>query len=272
MSLLLEKYIVKLKKFDAYASESHKHECQLFSYADESSPQLKKLRQDFDVDNIAKGDTVFDKTLSLMNWVHCELFYTGENITPKGNNTNDIMSIRKTGALFCWYQAIVLTEMLASIGIISRVVSCLPEEFDYDSHMAVLVYDKEKTRWFFVDPTFNTYFLSDNEEPLDISQIRNGYASGGKPLFKHITIDKQWVLVCNGSTFDTYDQWYSVYMAKNTFRFMSPAATCYDCLSDETTQWIAVHPIGYNHTNEYDEGKNVQYIHSIMEFMQKPEK
>jgi hypothetical protein len=268
MTKLLNVYIERLQKYGEFSADIQKN--QLFSYADNATAELEKLRLEFCVSDIIKGSSVFQKTVSLMNWVHKELFYVGSNVSPNGNNTFDIMSVRKTGALFCWYHAIVLTEMLGSIGIAARVISCLPEIFDYDSHMAVLVYDNDTSHWFFVDPTFNTYFYSDNDKALDVFQIREIYKSGKTPLFKHISIDKQWDLVCNGIICETYDQWYTIYMAKNTFRFMSPAHTYFNCLSDDNLLWIAINPPCYKQINEYDKDKNIMYIYGITDFLQKP--
>lgn len=268
MNVLLKTYIERLKSHGEFSVEARKK--QVFSYIDSSETEMVKLRMEFGVSDIIKGNSVFEKTVSLMNWVHKELFFVGDNVTPGGNNTRDIMSIRKTGALFCWYHAIVLTEMLGSVGITARVIACLPEVFDHDSHMAVLVYDDDNSHWFFADPTFNTYFYSDNDTPLDVFEIRGIYRSGKTPLFNHISIDKQWLLICNGEIYETYDQWYAVYMAKNTFRFMSPAHTFFDCLSNRHLPWIAVNPISYNQKNEYDKDKNIRYIDSMNDFLQNP--
>lgn len=265
---LLKTYIDRLKNYDKFHIESSK--TQYFTYFTDSSVELAKLRSEFCIEDIAKG-CFFEKVISLMNWIHKELFFVGDNVTPKENNTHDIMNIRKTGALFCRYHVIVLTEMLASIGITARVISCLPEIFDNDSHITVLVFDNDSSRWFFVDPTFNTFFCSDNDDALDIFQIRDMYKSGKIPKFKHISINKQWDLVCNGVVCETYDEWYTIYMAKNTFRFMSPADTYYNCLSDKNISWIAINPLGYNQKNQYDKDKNITYIHCINEFLQNPE-
>ena len=258
-------YIQKLQKFSDL--DKGPSGANLFCYPDSNATELSLLKSEYQLDRYAHGRNTLEKTLSLMDWVHHELFTPGENVYPAGNNTRDIMKVRKTGALFCWFQAIVLVECLLSVGIKARVVTCIPESFDFDQHVAALVYDETECRWFFVDPTFNTYFFSENGTPLDVFAIRRQYAAGAIPQFRPITIDKQWTLVLNGMVYDTYDEWYAIYMAKNSFRFMSPSQTFYDCLSSEDVHYIACNPIGFAKKNEYDEGKSITYIHNIGDYL-----
>ena len=199
------------------------------------------------------------------------MFFVGKRVTPPEYNVHAIMGMRNTGTLLCWYQSVALVEILLSAGITARIVKCLPKIYERDDmHMAVLVFDHEKSRWFFVDPTFNTFFYSDAKDALDIFEIRAAYQTGEIPAFRHITIDKQWVLVCSGITCETYDVWYTLYMAKNVFRFMSPAKTHYNCLSDAQALWISITPSKYHARNAYDKGKNTTRIHNMNAFLQKP--
>jgi len=69
-----------------------------------------------------------------MEWVHNELFFVGNNINPPYRNSLSILSVKKQGALFCLYQANVLNDILLSIGIKSRIIRCLPYEYDMDCH------------------------------------------------------------------------------------------------------------------------------------------
>ncbi|MDF2685191.1 MAG: Transglutaminase Domain-Containing Protein, partial [Clostridia bacterium] len=221
-------------------------------------------------DNIAIGKNDFERVLSLMNYVHNELFFVGNNIIPTEYNTYGIMKVRKTGALFCSYQATVLCEMLLSVGIKAIKISCLPKDFDYDRHVAVMIYINYYNKWVFFDPTFNTYFIDKNNIPLDIFEIRSSYKNYNLPEFKQIEINKQWTLVMNDYEYNTYDEWYSVYMVKNCFRFMCPKISVFNSSLNANVKYVFINPLNYNVKNEYDiitDDANKIYINSSEAFL-----
>ena len=189
---------------------------------DEQKDALVKLKDDFQVTTIATGETDFEKILMLMDYIHRELFFVGDNITPAADNTYEIMKVRKTGALFCSFHATVLCEMLLSIGIKAVKITCMPKNADGDQHIAALAYIRELKKWVFFDPTFNTYFFDNDETPLSICEIRERYRNAQEIKFKHIAINKQWALMMAGLECKTYDDWYQIYMAKNCFQFEFP--------------------------------------------------
>jgi len=222
-----------------------------FQLQDAQEKSLIKLENDFNVTAIAIGKSDFEKTFSLMAYVHQELFFPGDNISPAENNTYEIMKVRKTGALFCSFHATVLAEMLLSIGIKAIKTSCLPKDFDGDMHVAVLAYMKEMKKWVFFDPTFNTCFFDEAGNPLSMMEIREQYRNQKEVCFKSIEIDKQWTLVMNGIVCETYNEWYKIYMAKNCFRFMFPQQSAFND-SDRDEEYIFTNPPGYKAKNEYD--------------------
>ena len=146
-----------------------------------------------------------------------------------------------------------------SIGIKSRIIKCLPYEFDMDCHVGVIAFISERNKWVFFDPTFSTYFTDKTGNPLSLIEIRNEYKNNRIPIFKHITIKKDWVLVMNSIVCETYDDWYSIYMAKNCFRFASPIESSYNYNSEESDRTIFLNPIGYEIRNEYN--KNIKDSH-----------
>jgi len=147
-----------------------------------------------------------------------------------------------------------MAELLLALNRKATVVSCLPKTFDCDSHAAVLTYLEDAGKWAFFAPTFNTYFAGRSGEPLDILEIRAAYASEITPQFEPIPIQKEWVLVLNGIVYETYEEWYRVYMAKNTFRFILPAENfygAYDRANDSKMRYC-ISPENYSDRNEYD--------------------
>ncbi len=221
----------------------------LISYQSKHSPELIHISEQFHVASHYKGDTDFQKTLSLMNYVHGIARKSGNNTSPAIKNTDEIMKAAKLGTLWCSDYATVLSEMLLSMGVKAVTVSCLPRTFDYDRHVGVMAYLNDVGKWGFFDPTFNTYFYG--EAPLDIFEIRSAYARGDAPAFRHISIKKEWKLVLHGVEYEDYDSWYSDYMLKNTFRFAFPTNSAYGCRSSNVKS-VFVLPKGYDAKNEYD--------------------
>ncbi|MCL2446668.1 MAG: hypothetical protein FWD06_07875 [Oscillospiraceae bacterium] len=231
----MKEYIAKLNQYPDFAADAM---AMNFAWQSHDAEVLAKLNADFNVSSIAIGETDVEKAMALMAHVQKELFCVGEQISPQ-DNTYAIMSARKTGALFCNYHATVLADMLLSIGIAAMKVACTPKDFDCDRHVAVVAYMRELQKWVFFDPTFNTYFFDQENMPLSVFEIREQYKTSKPVSFKPIEINKQWALVMSGLVCETYDEWYRIYMAKNSFRFK---------FQDE----LVVNPIGYNTKNEYD--------------------
>jgi hypothetical protein len=247
----------------------------IIKYSLENDINLIKLRKKYDIDNKVSGKNTLDKVISLTDWVHYKLFFAGDNVYPEQCNSLSILSINKQGALFCFYQSIVLNDVLLSLGIKSRIIKCLPCEFDMDCHVGVISFVPEMKKWIFFDPTFNTYFTDQQGNPLSITEVRETYKNAQIPLFKPILINKNWTLVLNGIEYETYDDWYSVYMAKNCFRFSSLIESSFDYNSKEYERNIFLNPIGYRIKNEYDNSiKNPNlslYTNNVSCFFRSPE-
>jgi len=224
----------------------------LFTYSEPDDPQLVELRNSYSLCEVAgEGDT-WDRAMRLSSWTFDQLFCVGPNISPEPPNSLNILAHRQQGSLYCYYKAIVLNEALLSIGIPSRLLWCYPHRFELDCHVVVILYVAELAGWVLLDPTFNTYFHDDDGTPLSVLEIRSRYRDGRLPLFRHILIDKRWPLVMNGVLCETYDQWYQLYMAKNCFRFSSPADNRFGCSSDASVARVFLNPSGFHATDQYD--------------------
>ncbi|MGZ9583013.1 transglutaminase-like domain-containing protein [Paenibacillus marinisediminis] len=252
-----QKYIEYLKSYPLFEVEKGNAD-HLFEYVNRDDENLITLCNTYRIAEIALGRDTFEKVKALMDWVHKELFFVGENVYPPFFNSLSILSNRKKGALFCTYQAIVLNEALLSIGIKSRLLWCFPYEFDSDCHVGVTVYLPEINDWIFFDPTFNTFFHDQDGIPLSIVKVREVYKNGELPGFRHIEINKTWSLTLNGFEFETYDKWYSMYMAKNCFRFSSPLQSSFGYLSREDAITVFLNPSDYVIKNEYDHVQHPQ--------------
>ncbi len=226
--------------------------CFLVDFQDSAAEELEKIRTGFDICRYFKGASVSERILSLMDFVHSELYFVGDHAAPGAMNTDEIMKVRKTGALFCICFATVLTEMLLALGIKAVRISCMPFLFDGDCHVGVMAFLPDVNKWGYFDPTFNTYFYGQNGVVLDVFEVRKLYESRRTVNFRHITIDKQWVLTMNGEEYASYDDWYREYMQKNLFRFFVPQKSEYGCCGRDATCYFAINPQNYRFKNEYD--------------------
>ena len=223
-------------------------------YQSPDTPELIHISEKFPVKEHYNGNTDLEKILTLMGYVHNIASKGGNNTSPAIKNTKEIMKAAKIGTLWCRDYATVLSEMLLCMGVKAVPVSCLPFKFDYDRHVGVMAYVNEFEKWVFFDPTFNTYFY--DNAPMDVFEIRSAYAHGKAPAFRHIAIQKDWVLTLHGVEYDDYDSWYSDYMLKNIFRFSIPLHSAYGCQNPDS-KTVCILPIGYTARNEYDTSNTV---------------
>jgi transglutaminase-like putative cysteine protease len=248
----------------------------IFSYEDMNSDDLSNLRRIYKIDKIASGTNTLEKVTAVMDWVHKQLTNHGEYSESVAKNSLSILPTKGKANLFCVHKSIVMNESLLSLGIKSRIISCIPRNFDNDCHVAVTVYIPELEKWCFFDPTFDTYFIGEDRNPLSIDKIRDGYCKGsieGKvPDFMPIPIKKNWPLFLNGAEYETYEKWYSVYMAKNCFRFKSPVKSAFGYGWEKNNRLIFLNPKGYSVKNEYDEYcyGNAEYTNNINYFLERP--
>lgn len=240
-------YLDALRKYPYFTNTDEYSIC----YQNKENLDLIRIRQDYNLDIHFCGNNYLTKVVSLMNFVHDELFFVGENAKPEVMNTMEIMKIKKTGSVFCSCYSTVFSEMLLSLGVKAVRITCLPFSFDYDCHVGVMVYLQDINKWAYFDPTFNTYFFDQYSIPLDIFEIRNLYLTQKPVVFRHITIDKKWKLFMNGTEYPIYDEWYKAYMEKNIFRFLLPQESKYNYINKNSNYYI-LNPIEYTAKNEYD--------------------
>jgi len=245
-----------------------------FEYADPGDEHLMTLRSEYGIDKVVTGDSTLKKALQSMAWVFSQFRHTGEEVRVPVYNALEILKRATEGRFYCFHKAVVLNEVLLSLGLRSRVVTCYPLQFDMDCHVAVLVFVPEQRKWVFIDPTFNTYFPDSRSGLLGPLEIRNAYLRREVPDFADIPIDKSWTLVLAGKEYPTYKDWYRMYMAKNCFRFSSPISCCFGSYGSNVSRTVYLNPLGYDATNEYDGDETAlrfnSYTNSAADFLREP--
>lgn len=81
----------------------------------------------------------------------------------------------------CRWHAILLSELLLSIDIKNRFVTCLPEdEHDQDCHVVNLVWLPEMDKWAMIDSDMQEYVTNADGIPLSLEEMRAELIAGRK--------------------------------------------------------------------------------------------
>lgn len=79
----------------------------------------------------------------------------------------------------CRWHATLLSELLLSVGIENRFVTCLPEDkFDGDCHVVNIVYLPESKKWAMLDSDMTEFVTDKNGNVLSLQEMRDFFISG----------------------------------------------------------------------------------------------
>jgi hypothetical protein len=99
-----------------------------FSYQQSDNANLTALREGFKLDSIAGQGSDVLKILNLLHWVHDLVPHDGMHGNPEVKNAMSMLEVCKKDnrGLNCRGLSLVLNECYLSLGIKSRIVTCLP--------------------------------------------------------------------------------------------------------------------------------------------------
>lgn len=229
-----------LKLYDKYEAYVDKN-VEAFQYCTKEK-ELSDLKEKYDIEKVAGSNDELSKVLNLLDWISTSIHHEGS--ISKNIEMNSMELLRycfekgKSNGINCRMKATILTEMLLSIGIISRIVSLHPlNPGDMDNHVVSQVWLNEKSKWIIVDPTTNSYFKNHNGELLNAIELREAIISEEE-------------IVCNpktnfGGKLDNYEA-YLTYMAKNLFYMHSPLVNGFGSEMKKHQKWIALIPKDFN--------------------------
>jgi hypothetical protein len=212
-----------------------------FQYCIEDE-KLKEIRGKYSVDEVAGNGNELSKILNLLDWISTSISHKGNMSEIPALNTIALMDYSyqkgKENGINCSMKATILTEMLLSMGIMSRILSLDPlNPNDQDSHVVSQVWLSEKKKWIIVDPTTNSYFMDKDGEILNAIELRENIVSGNP-------------IVCSPKTIfgeETNDsEAYLAYMAKNLFYMRSPVINCFGSEDREDQKWLTLCPKEFN--------------------------
>ena len=161
-----------LKMFSNYqASNTGVH----FHY-DHDAPQLKVLKEKYEIEKVAGGGDTFQQALSLMRWVNANIYHNDNAVIEPYHSLailDHCFQKEENTSLVCFCLAVVLNECLLSIGIKSRILHLYPANpYEFDSHVVVMAYIQTLNKWIMLDPTYNCYCMDKDNHPLSPWEIR----------------------------------------------------------------------------------------------------
>ena len=217
-----------------------------FSYQASDNPNLVALRKGFNLDSIAGQGTDVLQILNLLHWIHDLVPHDGMNGNPEVKNAMSMLEIckKENRGLNCRGLALVLNECYLSMGIKSRVVTCLPKDslkIDQDCHVINSVYSESLKKWLWIDPTFDAYVMNEKGELLSIEEVRERLISD-KPLI--LNPDANW----NNQSTQTKENYLENYMAKNLYILECHSSSEYNMETSsegKTFNYIRLLPLDY---------------------------
>ncbi len=161
------------------------------------------LLEKYQINSIVRGETDFEKVLSLMNWLTASTYYNGQQLAYSNMLPDDSIAILKYSfdkpfryAINCRYKAIVFTDILIALGF--RAYPIVMYDCDgFGNHFTVHCYLNDMNKWVLFDPSFNTYFTV-NDIPLDAYEIKTSFLKGKEPNI-------------NGYSFNGTDKCFDIY-------------------------------------------------------------
>lgn len=206
-------YLYILQQAHAYTRSTRPDTLPRFTYALPDDPNLVRVRQYFRLDSVAGTGDEVSKIKNVLTYIHNKILHDGQHPNPSGEqNSINMAEACKDGSrgLNCRGLATVLNECYLSLGIPSRVVTCMPKTFISDCHVINAVYSTTLGKWLWIDPTNNAWVMDEAGNLLGIQEVRERLRDG-RPLV--LNEEANW----NNKSKKTVQEYLYKYMAKNLY-------------------------------------------------------
>jgi hypothetical protein len=195
-----------------------------FTYLSKEDSNLARTRLDLKLDSIAGEANEISRILNILHWVHFVVWHDGEANNPTSKNALDLILYckKQSRGMTCRMMATILNECYLSLGIKSRLVTCMPKEINFDEcHVINAVYCNQLNKWIWIDPTFDAYVMDEKGELLGIQEVRERLINR-EPLI--LNPEANW----NRLTSQTKEDYLEHYMAKNLYRLECQVSSGYN--------------------------------------------
>lgn len=165
---------------------------------------------------VQEGMSTWEKSLAIGRWVSSHIPHANQKARPAAKDAITLWEFiqHKEPAFNCRYHSFFAMQLLRSVGVEARVLTCLPkDDNDPDCHVVNIVYLPEYQKWAMLDTDQSMYATDADGTPLAPWEMREYYAQ-----------DKTFTLWYNYESPDQGMDYYRSYMAKNTYAFASPTS------------------------------------------------
>ena len=216
---VFQKQVAKLQAAGAYAPDTTI--IRMTSVRDEA--RAREIRDYFQLDTLYEPDaSTWDKTLAVARFVATNIPHNNQKVQPEKRNAIYLWEYTKTvePAFNCRLHSIMLYELLESIGIEAKYITCMPmDRGDTDCHVVNQVWLPELGKWAMMDSDSDgTYATDASGMPLSLAEIRECYITGA-PVYYHPKFETEGSKKISG---------HHGYMAKNTYWFSCWETLHYD--------------------------------------------
>ena len=204
-----------------------------------------EIREYFQLDTLYAADApTWDKALAVARFVATNIPHNNQRVQPEKRNAIALWEYTKNvePAFNCRLHSIMLYELLSSIGLEARFITCLPmDSNDTDCHVVNHVWLPELGKWAMLDSDMErgNYATDENGIPLSLPEIRERYIRE-KPIWYHPAFCSE-----GDRTPETY---YYSYLAKNVYWFSSWETLHYDQESTsgrDLSRYVHLVPTGF---------------------------
>ena len=249
LSLLLNQY----RNFELNKQDSVK----VINYPKYDNGVLAMIRHYYKSEIIAGQGNDLDRAIRLTRWVNRYVRQKACVVAlPPERNGLTLLNecTEKSAAMNCRGYAIILNDLLLSVGIIARFVICKPADiYDPECHVINEIYLSNMNKWVIMDGAFGCFICDENKNFLGLFDVR-----------ENLINDMPMQLWANKDTkrtqyIDAY--WYG--MMKNCFRFLyywDYAPGCDNPLNRKTQ--YSLQPVGYDADNKHQYYTNCEIIHT----------
>ena len=177
------------------------------------SLRAAQIKEYFQLDTLYSADAdTWSRALAIGEFVATNIPHANQKEYPKRVDAIGLWEYTKSvePAFNCRLHSIMTFELLSSVGIKARYITCLPkDENDRDCHVVNEVWLPEMNKWVMLDTDMGGHYVTDGSgRLLSLREMREHYIADKEMIF--------YPGFGNGSSKKTY---YYKYMAKNTYLF-----------------------------------------------------
>lgn len=214
-----------------------------------------KANAGLDLDALAASEkTTWEKAVELAVFVAKNIPHDNQKEWLQERNAITLWeySRRVPTGFNCRWHSTILSELMLSIGIKNRFITCLPEDKDDgDCHVVNIVWLPENEQWAMIDSDMVEYVTGEDGKLLSLREMRE-YVIAGKPFTVNALpgFENYWVAAESGL------RYMQAYWAKNLYWFSLHSTYGFDLEGKRALPdtYISLVPPGYDCSHISNDG------------------